>query len=239
MEWSAICVLSVGIAECRSTAPDIRGTKADRLLALNPDVAVIQECSDTAAIDEMVRVNWRGHYPRNGLAVFARAGLEVRPEMIPAQANQWCLRVHVGSADLDVVAVWGFNKAGKAGPPRDVALEAIGALNLSPSDRAVIVGDFNDGPQFDAGERESFAKTWRALESSGYRSAYHHASGAVYGHEDVSTFSQGKEIPRLFLIDHAFVSRDLVDGVTGFAIGDWATWREISDHVPLTLDLQL
>ena len=164
--------------------------KAARLLDCAPDVAVVQECAETAELGGMIRAAWAGAIPTMGTAMFARP--ELNAELLDASADvrRWCLPVRFAAIDLDVLGVWGFEKSGNAGPPRGVARTAIqGVRDVLARGRAVVVGDFNDGPHFDDGHGRSFARTSELLESAGYRSLYHARTGQILGWERKNRFT--------------------------------------------------
>lgn len=212
--------------------------RAARLLDLGPDVAVIQECAETAELDGMFRVAWAGAIPDKGMAVFARPEVDAEPLDANAEVRRWCLPVRLAALDVDVLGVWGFAKNGKAGPPREVARTAINGVGpVLTRARAVVIGDFNDGPHFDAGNGRSFARTWELLESAGYRSLYHARTREAYGAETAATLFFKWRRAEPFLIDHAFLPAAWLDAVRGFDIGSPERWLDVSDHMPLVLDL--
>ena len=214
--------------------------KSARLLGLAPDVAVIQECAQTAELAGMIRVAWAGAIPTMGTAIFARSELNAVPLDASADVLRWCLPVRFAEIDLEIVGVWGFDKHGKAGPPRGVARTAIhGLRDVLAHGRAVVVGDFNDGPHFDAGHGRSFARTSELLESGGYRSLYHARTGEAYGAETATTFFFTRNRAKPFFIDHAFLPAPWLGNVRGFEIGSPEKWLDVSDHMPLVLDLAM
>ena len=212
--------------------------KSARLLGLAPDVAVIQECAQTAELAGMIRVAWAGAIPTMGTATFARPELNAELLNASADVRRWCLPVRLAAMDLDIVGVWGFDKNGKAEPPRGVARTAIQELrDVLAHSRAVIIGDFNDGPHFDAGHGRSFAQTSELLESGGYRSLYHARTGEAYGAETAATFFFTRNRAKPFFIDHVFLPAVWLEDVRGFEIGSPEKWLDVSDHMPLVLDL--
>ena len=212
--------------------------KAARLLDCAPDVAVVQECAETAELAGMIRVAWAGAIPTMGTAMFARP--ELNAELLDASADvrRWCLPVRFAAIDLDVLGVWGFEKSGNAGPPRGVARTAIqGVRDVLARGRAVVVGDFNDGPHFDDGHGRSFARTSELLGSAGYRNLYNARTGEAYGAETAATFFFTRNRAKPFFIDHAFLPAPWLGNVRGFEIGSPEKWLDVSDHMPLVLDL--
>ena len=214
--------------------------KAGHLLALQPDIAVVLECSDSSSLDGMAQVAWTGLYPRKGMAVFARPELTGVVAEAPEEARRWCLPIRFDGLDLDLVAVWGFKADGNAGVPRAVARRAVESLApILGRGRAIVIGDFNDGPIFDAGHHGSFARTTELLGTAGYTSLYHAWTLEPYGAETVASLFHQRHRDKPFLIDHAFVPTWWLPFVSGFSIGGPEPWLERSDHMPVVVELTL
>jgi hypothetical protein len=214
--------------------------KAKHLLALQPDVAVVLECSDSASLDGMVRIEWTGRYPRNGMAVFARPELTGVVAEAPEEARRWCLPIRFDGLNLELVAVWGFKADGNAGVPREIAHRAVESLApILGRRRAIVIGDFNDGPAFDARNHRSFARTTELLGAVGYTSLYHAWTLEPYGAETVASLFHQRHRDKPFLIDHAFAPTSWLPFVSGFSIGGPEPWLERSDHMPLVVELIL
>ncbi len=214
--------------------------KAGHLLALQPDIARVLECSDSAGLDGMVRIAWTGRYPSKGMAVFARPELTGVVAEAPEDARRWCLPIRFDGIDLDLVAVWGFKADGKAGVPREVAYRAVESLApVLERGRAVVIGDFNDGPVFDARHRRSFARTTELLGAAGYGNLYHAWTLEPYGSETAASLFYRWHRDEPFLIDHAFVPTWWLPFVTAFSIGSPEPWHEHSDHMPLVVEMAL
>ena len=211
--------------------------KARRLLELRPDVAIVQECAAATRLDGLTMVAWHGKAPYQGLALFVRTELDPVALPVSDAGRRWGLAVRLQSLDVDVVGVHGFKRNGEAGPPRGVARDAIASLaEVLARGRTILIGDFNDGPYFDAGHGRSFRKTWDLLASTGYTSAYHLSTGENYGTETARTFFRGD---RSFFIDHAFIPTALAPLLRSYEIGSIREWRPISDHLPLTMDMAI
>jgi len=70
--------------------------KVDALLSLNPDVAVVPECSEKSTIALQERgyeTLWFGSNPRRGLGVFCRKGWSIRA--LPPGQERWIMPVEV------------------------------------------------------------------------------------------------------------------------------------------------
>jgi hypothetical protein len=82
--------------------------KAPSLLALRPDIAVVQECSKKSVDD--LRIYgfsglWFGASPNKGIAVFCGKGW--KPKAVAEPFGKWVVPVQIrGAADFNLLAVW-------------------------------------------------------------------------------------------------------------------------------------
>jgi hypothetical protein len=210
--------------------------KAARLSALGAVAALVQECAPNAPLPGYRQVVWNGPPGDRGTGVYVAEGTAAEPIPATDRALLWGLPVRLPGVGIDLVGVWGFKRGWQAGPPGPAAREAIEDLEpVLGSGRALVVGDFNDGPHFDARNGHSFRRTWDFLASLGCRSVHHATTGVAYGAEaEMSFFRGGKE----FLIDHAFASGAVLSRLRSFSYGDRADWCPPSDHVPMLIDLE-
>jgi hypothetical protein len=92
--------------------------KAPSLLALNPDIAVVQECAKKSA--DVLHSHgfsglWLGANPNKGLAVFCRKGFAL--QAVGKPFGKWVapVRVHGTGVDFNLLAIWacpvGTNRA--------------------------------------------------------------------------------------------------------------------------------
>jgi len=215
-------------------------SKADRLISLRPHVAVVQECSRRSSVPGYRQAAWYGRYEHKGLAVFVADQLSASVIDVAADTARWALPVHLAEADLDVVGVWGFTARDEAAPPRGVARDALaGLVPILGRGRAIVLGDFNDGPHFDRDNGQSFRRTWDALLALGYESVYHRTNHIEYGAEPDSTYFQHRRPGAGFFIDHAFAAAPMLASIVSYQVGQSADWMDASDHVPLVADLDL
>ena len=82
--------------------------KVPSLLALNPDIAVVQECSKKS-VDVLSSHDfsgpWFGANPNKGLAVFCSAGFAL--QAVGKPFGKWVIPVRVnGAIDFNLLAVW-------------------------------------------------------------------------------------------------------------------------------------
>ncbi len=220
-------------------------SKFERLLALRPDVAVIQECASPAR--DAARSwqapctdrTWIGANPDKGLGVFTFGGLHVRRDRAYSGAFSLYLPVRIeGGCRFNLLAVWTAD-ARRLAP--EVTPEPAAALRhyrqfLSAAP-AVVAGDFNRLPQqmaFRAGPAGRSVLDW--LARLGLQNADEINAGRTAGHELRRTHYHQRRPGRGFVVDYLFVPRREAPRLTAFEVGSAREWIPWSDHVPLVAE---
>jgi hypothetical protein len=151
--------------------------KAPSLLALNSDIAVIQERSKNSVDD--LRAHglaglWFGSNVNKGLAVFCGKGWN--PKAVGAPFGEWVIPVRIqGSVDFNVLAVWacpvGTKRADNyIGDVHRCLAKHASWFSKSP---VVAAGDFNSNVKWDANRLgRNHKEVVLLLESHGLISAY-------------------------------------------------------------------
>ena len=212
--------------------------KLAALIALNADVAIVQECERDLEAPEGYTYHWCGVNPRKGLGVLAR---DVAAYVAPEASDQWAffLPVALPAFNLRLLAVWAFNpRATKFLPPRTgMALPVINSLSSWLGEgRSVVAGDFNNNAAWDTPRgKNNFSAIHDRLASLGLGSSYHSARGEGIRMESSMTYFFQKNATRGFHIDYCFVHRSLeIESVT---LPAFQAWQGMSDHVPLIVTL--
>lgn len=214
--------------------------KADRLLALRPDIAVVAECAEAVELDGLERVGWTGSNRHKGLGVFARPELDgsVDPSWDPGR--EWFLPVRFDAFGLDLLAVWAMNhRAGEGGKKGRTHRALEHYAPFLARRRAVVAGDFNDNVRWDTRTYPAFAHTTALLANAGYANVYYARTSEEPGAESIGSLYFYRHADRPYLIDHAFVPEAWLPAVEQFWLGAPGEWLDLSDHVPLVLELGL
>ena len=86
--------------------------KADALLSLNPDVAIVQECSEKSTVtfqQHGYETLWFGSNSNKGVGVFCRKGWSIRA--LPQPQQKWIVPVEVDApTPFTLLAVWATGK---------------------------------------------------------------------------------------------------------------------------------
>lgn len=234
--------------------------KTHELDALDADVYVVQECEDPERSTDCFR-DWAGNHlwvgtsKHKGLGIFAKKGNQVRaPGWVghyvqPGVCNRSDAKAW-SSADLKLflpcllnekfllLGVW--TKADGAD-----AFQYIGQLwkylqihkNALQRPKTIVLGDFNSNRIWDKPDRWwNHSDVVDELESIGLHSAYHHQVREAQGEESTPTFFLQRNLTKAYHIDYVFASEDLV-GRFRLDIGNPEHWLNMSDHMPVTLEI--
>jgi len=215
--------------------------KAARLLALEPDIAVVAECAnDVERMGPLARVGWTGTLPRKGLGVFTRKALRARIDPSHDPTRQFFLPIRLDGVAFSLLAVWAMNHRGDEPRPKGGRTHAaLGHYARFLADADLVIGDFNDNVRWDRPKRPGFSETTRLLGETRFVNLYHERTHETPGAESAGTLYFRRDRRQPYLIDHAFLRDDRLADVRDFALGAPDEWLDVSDHVPLVLELAL
>jgi len=221
--------------------------KREMLYRLQPDIAVVSECSQDSMLvcrQDGFDSCWWGENKNKGLGVLARKPwvLECvgKPGLQPQQ--KWIAPVRVqGSLEFLLLAVW----AGRVGYRNE--MNYVGQIHEAvvshpewfAGDRPVVIGgDFNSNKIWDSGRKvrtHSAVVEW--LRERNLVSTYHTFFAEEQGVETRPTYYFWHKKDRCFHIDYIFVPRSWAAQITNVEVGAYETWRPMSDHVPILVDI--
>lgn len=226
--------------------------KFERLIGLQPDIAVIQECADPGIdlargrAQPFTGYEWSGFNPNKGLGVFTFGSL-LHPVRDPSYTDEYALYLPVqieGECRLNLLAAWVVPKAppGATSDPRRSLAHYAAFLSHAP---AVVAGDFNMLPQqMTRRPAGSGASVAGLLRDAGLEDVDALASELWPGRPLKRTHFHQRKPRRGFVNDYVFIPGSAASGeagvrLAGFDVGDpheWITW---SDHAPLVVDLEI
>jgi exodeoxyribonuclease III len=217
--------------------------KAPSSLALKPDIAVVQECSEKS-VDDLrghgLAGLWFGANVNKGLAVLC--GKRWNPEVVDEPFGKWVVPVRIhGAADFHLLAVWAYPVGTKR------ADNYIGEVHrclvkharwLSKTLPVVAAGDFNSSVQWDANHPgRNHTEVVRLLEAHGLISAYHTHHDEEQGAETRPTYYSYRHQDKPFHIDYVFAPKSW--RLKSVEVGSFREWGRLSDHVPLVVDVTI
>jgi len=229
--------------------------KADALLRLKPDIAIVSECAQPDVMCSRAPVDWLeadpvwiGNNPNKGLGVFTFNGYSAALDDSYYHTLKYIAPVRItGPASFNLLAVWAQNASGgntrkhQAGPLRR-ALTKNGDF-LSGGD-TVIAGDLNNNILWDRpGWRINHQTVVDKLEDLGIVSAYHAITGEAQGRESIPThyWRDRKKDGPTYHIDYIFLPEAWLGTVSRFDVGTFEDWcgSGLSDHVALVVDVDM
>jgi len=219
------------------------GKKRDLLYGLQPDLAVVPECSrDTTRLcqDDGFETCWWGENKNKGLGVLARKPWTLEPG--PAPRQKWIASAWVrGPQEFLLIAVW----ACPVGTRREFNYvgQTYEALVRHPRWFAhgcpvVLCGDLNSNTSLDPGRKiRKHSAVVDLLVRKGLVSAYHTFFSEDHGAETRPTYYFWHRQERQFHLDYIFLPCRWMERVTDVRVGAFTTWKRASDHMPLCVDL--
>ena len=229
--------------------------KLEALHSLAPDVAVLSECAYPDIVAERAGLAslgadsvWIGANDHKGLAALGFNGYRVALDERYKASHRYVAPVRVsGRRRFNLLAVWaqnfsaGITRKRQPGPLRLALRRYHEFLAEAPS---VVAGDFNNNLIWDKpGWLMNFSHTVDVLAGLGLGSVYHHVTGEAFGKESAPTIywrDRTKDGPTYHL-DYVFAPHPWLQKVRNMEVGCFEDWcgSKLSDHVPLTVDLDL
>jgi exonuclease III len=214
--------------------------------ALKADVLVIQECEDPAQSTKAYR-DWAGEYAwcgnskSKGIGIFPRRGQRIECLNWPQEQGGLFLPVRLDDK-LTILGVWTLSR--KSSGQYSYIAQFWHYLQMhrdSLSADTVICGDLNSNKIWDPTRRvRNHSDCVKELGESGFRSLYHATKGEGQGEERQPTFYLHRSKHKPYHIDYVFVHDSVLAGTKPLInVGEWTDWIEVSDHMPLAVDMEL
>jgi exodeoxyribonuclease III len=217
--------------------------KAAHILAYRPDVLVVPECEHpdkllyAEDLPKPTSTLWFGHNANKGLAVFSYGGFSLRKLKVHNEDFKLVVPIAVtgGGFDFTLFAIWANHPADPDGAYVTQIWKAMQHYRrLIKKKRTVLMGDFNSNSIFDRPRREGNHSTLvKLLETKGIESVYHKHYNQHQGKELHPTWYLYRHENKPFHLDYCFASADMLSHLQSVEVGDYASWRPYSDHVPL------
>ena len=103
----------------------------------------------------------------------------------------------------------------------------------------ILIGDFNSNTIWDKEHRESsHSHVVKFLEERKIYSSYHLHYKQVQGKEEHPTLYMYRHKDKPYHIDYCFLSGDLATNLHSVEVGDFETWTQYSDHMPVIVTLK-
>lgn len=217
--------------------------KADALLALKPDVAVIQECAKPERWQQALGASaalWHGENPAKGIAVLSFGEWMLEPVELFATDCRLFIPARVrGPLEFNLLGVWTKEAANSR------RNSYIGQMHIAldfyrdflAQQASVVAGDWNSNAIWDAARpMNNHTHAVVRLVELGMVSAYHTYHRCAHGCEVHMTHRHN--LGNRFHLDYCFVPRAWAQHIGGVQVGG-SKWYKLSDHAPLTVDISL
>jgi exonuclease III len=221
--------------------------KFGKLTELDADIYIVQECEDPSqSKDEHYRewasnYLWIGDSKNKGIAIFAKNDRALQ-KLDWSNAFRDHHVKHFLPCRIDnqfnILGVWthrnnspNFGYIGQFWKYMKVNKENFGQI--------IIAGDFNSNAIWDQWDRWwNHTDVVRNLEDIEIRSVYHVIQKEAQGFEQTPTFFLQRNLEKPYHIDYIFCSTSILNRVTKIEIGGLNEWIEISDHMPITIEIK-
>jgi exodeoxyribonuclease-3 len=216
--------------------------KLDALLSLDPDVAVVPECSEKSVIAFRQRglsTLWFGSNPHKGVGIICRQEWPIRA--LPQPEQKWIVPVEVDSpTPFTLIAVWAC-AVGASRENRYIG-QVYQALMAHPEwfngNPVVVAGDFNSNKIWDAKRKVgNHSGVVKFLDGRGLVSAYHENFNESQGTETCPTLHLFRHKDRPYHVDYVFIPREWIFRVRAVEVGEYEQWSKLSDHCPVVVDI--
>lgn len=222
--------------------------KFERIVELNADIYVIQECENPIESKHKEYQNWAENYiwkgdtKNKGLAIFAKPEIKLEEldwtnkfrdhsvkHFLPCKIND----------DFDLLAVWTHKNNSQY-------FDYIGQfwkylqVNKKNFKEIILAGDFNSSAIW-----HHYDKWWNhsdvinELAEIGIESFYHKFTGELQGKESKPTlfFQRNKE--KQYHIDYIFGIQKFSEKLINIEVGTAKNWLELSDHMPIFCEIEI
>jgi exonuclease III len=213
--------------------------KLQTLLALGPDIAVIQECAevDRWRTPDVSDALWCGANRSKGLAVAAFRGLTLQSLDLPVADLSYFIPTKIlGPIEFGLLGVWTKPGAG-LGYTGQIAAAIERCHNLLVQQPCVVAGDWNSNAIFPFDRNtDRHLQLVDAMDLLGMTSAYHAWHQCPQGREWHTTHRHS--LGNYFHIDYCFVPHAWATHLTHVEVGG-DSWFKFSDHAPIIVDVAL
>lgn len=210
--------------------------KFEYLAALEPDIAIVQECEQLAEnYFPDVKYHWVGQNEKKGLGVLNFNGDSVI-DVHYNPRHAFFLPINIGTDGQKLLATWAFNHRAPGRFGKEYKGCTLDALKYYESwmdaGDLIVAGDFNNSVVWDKPRgKHNFVPISEAMSARGLVSAYHHFNGTEYGKETHPTLYHTKKRDKTYHIDYVFIMRSCALKLV--TIGGFDDWIQVSDHVPV------
>jgi len=214
------------------------------------DILVVQECEDPK--NSIIQYqNWAFHYlwkgksKNKGIGIFFKDSYDVQPldwsdintnykneeleSFLPCLVNNEYILIAIWTKKANSEVFGYIGQLWKY-----LQLHKSKLLNK----KVILIGDFNSNTIWDKWDRWwNHSDVVQELKDLKIVSLYHTLTNEKQGEEATPTFYLQRKTSKPYHIDYIFLSEELITNDTKMRIGNLETWLQVSDHMPIFLDL--
>jgi exodeoxyribonuclease III len=220
--------------------------KACIVLALRPDILVIQECEHpdklkfAGGTPKPTDHYWYSDGGKKGIGLFSYSvyRFELLTNFNPEFRFVIPFRVTGQGRTFTFFAIWAMNnKERREARYIGQIWFAINYYRDLLGDSTILIGDFNSNMIWDYKDRVgSHSDVVNQLAHKGIYSVYHKHFAVDQGTEKHPTFFLQRNRNKPYHIDYCFTSTDILGSLTKVEIGEYDNWTMHSDHSPLIVE---
>lgn len=222
--------------------------KNDRILSLQPDILVVSECESENKLNfgdltpKPTDFFWYGDSENKGIGIFSYSDYKFDLLKIFNPRYRFIIPLKVTGKDCSFLlfAIWAMDNKEK--PEARYIGQIWLAINYYSnllSLPCILTGDFNSNKIWDEKERVgNHSDMVRFLNKKNIHSLYHIQEKTEQGKEIHPTFHMYRKTDKPYHIDYFFASESIIKEGFEISIGKAENWIDLSDHVPLTLELK-
>jgi exonuclease III len=223
--------------------------KAEWILRNNPDIVIVPECEHPDKLKfkpgtpRPTDVLWFGDNHNKGLGIFSYTDFKfsLLNNYNPAFKLVVPIVITREKSKLILYAIWANNPNDPDGQYITQIWKAVNYYDRHLKNKqTLLVGDFNSNTIWDRPRRAGNHSTVVSfLEKKGIYSTYHHYYKQSQGKERHPTLYMYRQVGKPYHIDYCFASKDLIEKLNSVEIGNFDSWCQFSDHVPVIVDFDL
>jgi exonuclease III len=223
--------------------------KAAHILKYEPDILIVPECEHPdklvfpAGTPNPTDIVWFGKNRNKGLAILSYCDFRFTVLDIHNESLQTIIPISVAKCNQEFLlfAIWANNPNDPDGPYVEQIWKALHCYEkLLAGRKVILVGDFNSNTIWDKPRRKgNHSHVVNFLESKGILSAYHSYFSQTQGKEEHPTLYMYRHLDKTYHIDYCFLSAYFTKKLVSVEVGDYDTWSQYSDHVPLIVNFNI
>jgi exonuclease III len=221
--------------------------KTELILAEKPDIVIVPESEspeklrfkkDIAVPNDIF---WFGNNSNKGIGVYTYSDYTIERLDIHNPDFKYIVPLSIRNKDsvFTLLVVW----CQKPESSDNYGIHTWKAIHfyseLLNNEKVIIAGDFNSSSIWDKKNREAnHSNIVSKLKDKGFESVYHLHNNEEQGNESKATLFMHRKIERPYHIDFCFASKYFISKLNNVTIGDYKTWTQVSDHMPVICDFK-